>query len=453
MIDRRDCKSEEVNKDSENISSKSMKKSGNIFSKKSIKFPDKYIPFKIETEEIFDTSISNIIEISNNPLSSRKNTINKLLDDSYKIGKMNLEIFNRNNLYNDSKQSYCSTNLLKTNTIKSILTEKNFMIENKKKDIINNILKKNSTSKKSDVFKFKKYCFFPGKINSYSPNNFRPNALLTTRNDNTRPLFIKKFLSIGKINNQVRHILPKKNFDSYKKIDINLHNNIQGKFDYNINNVSVVSSSLNSIKLLSALNVNVKHKRNLNINVNYLNNAHTTNNKKSYLNKINLNLNNDSNHQKNNDLKTNRFTSNLKISQLKMPYTERNSSNRYNLDKKDLIENNYDKKSYREIKINNEKGEKNVMKFLKITNEKNKLLFKKPHPVKLKIDPNKINKINLNSENIRQSKMEKISNMVGKPGFKGLKINNFPKIYELKDINNTDPNSSKRDSRRNFKAF
>ena len=66
MIDRRDCKSEEVNKDSENISSKSMKKSGNIFSKKSIKFPDKYIPFKIETEEIFDTSISNIIEISNN---------------------------------------------------------------------------------------------------------------------------------------------------------------------------------------------------------------------------------------------------------------------------------------------------------------------------------------------------------------------------------------------------
>jgi len=333
------------------------------------------------------------------------------------------------------------------------------------------------------------------KMPSNTPVNYRPSGFLTSRNENTPSVLKTNFLKDNsnctmqkQIEKNINSSKPSfkleidrkesnmvKNSISIKKIISNIitprnkevsaikktHSSRQN-FDIanNANQSNKVlsqksSSNNNTIKSPSILNINLNLNLNVNLNMN-TNNAKgfTQNFKKKrsenlFISKKNLEKNIE-------EIPSKLNRANSKNSEGKLPLTER--SKRNSLLKEQSMTTNQGKK-LTELKISSgvtltKPINNNILIPRKSGNnsENKKIILKKSDPVNVKINFNNKMKINteekfakyyLNTEPNKDPSLE----ISAKNTLKGIKINNFDKIYEFKDSPQKNHNSTNRGSK------
>jgi hypothetical protein len=238
----------------------------------------------------------------------------------------------------------------------------------------------------------------------------------------------------------------------------------------NLNKVSHApksSANYHSIKSPSVFNINLNLNLNLNLNVNT---TTSTNSKgfssKNFSKKLNENT---INPKKIIDRQADEVIPNpaLKIQTAdskksdgkKFAFTDRGK--RESLTKKPSITSQQGQKMIEikaQYKTNPNKPLSNNFQIPKVgsmnNSDKNKLIFKKSNPINLKIDLNAKLKAEDKQEKTTHVKTESYSlEGSARMAFKGIKINNFDKIYQLKDSPKKQPNSTNRESKEKVKKL
>jgi hypothetical protein len=331
------------------------------------------------------------------------------------------------------------------------------------------------------------------KIPSATPVNYRPSGFLTSRNENTPSVLKTNFLKENSNNCTMQKHLDK-NINSSKpsfkieidrkettmvKNSISIKNIISNIITPRNNEVPVIkktptsrqnidiiptqtkkvfsqkcSSNNNTVKSPSILNINLNLNLNVNLNMNTNNQKGFSQNFKKkrsenlFITKKNLEKNIE-------EIQSKSIRAHSKNSEAKFPLTERSKRNSLLKEQSMTVQQG---KKLTELKINSgltlSKPMNNILIPRKSgTNSENKkIVLKKSDPVNVKINLN--NKMKVNTEE-KFAKYYLNTEPNKDPGFevctkntmKGIKINNFDKIYEFKDSPQKNPYSTNRGSK------
>ena len=480
LIEKRDC-SEEVSKETNDKYSTFLKNSVvKRINENSLSFSINDSNFYGNVRELInDETISNKYKSLNSSFSQ----MTKIVDLTTKKESQKQEKINKNIYSNKEIKLKYSSQFCEQSTKPSLLPL-NRIQKNSVKQIKNNIFFNNNKTKPSLKFT-KEKSITPliriSKIALNTPTNYKQNGFLTSRNENTPSTLLSKNRAKEKIINQLTKIdnlksNSKKNLDKNKNILIkrtysikkmisnivisnNLikkpssKNNVIVKKEININERKVGKPSFykKDIKSPSIYNINLDLNLNLNLNLNT--------NYKSFYKKpsesiitINYNNNCGKNQKETSLFKLKSLYSKRSENEMKIPLTERILSNRPYIKKK-LSSCSQPGGQYFEEKLKrygSNDQEKTLCKLYdfpkKPINEINRKQSKNTKPINLKIDLNRLclkdskplnnTKKNFSKENIKENK-----NVI-----KGIKINNFEKIYKIKEVPIRPPNSTNRDS-------
>ena len=496
LLERRDCLEEDedgtIEKHSKLFRTSVIKR----FNENSISFSINNSHYKGVVKDLFSDEISFINEIAYN---SSFSLINSFM-------KKNSDLINKKE--NTQKRHLLKKNIFSNKEIKLRYSSQN--VENsakpslipvscKKRILMKNII--NTKTKKSLKSNHKEKSITPlirnPKIPLNTPVNCKPIGFMTSRNENTPSKLLRQNLANEKslkpvskmtdkncnfkpqlkVNLDRNHNLMIKNTISIKKMisdivsnksvmkkppSISKHmveNNIKTNKKLNIDKPS--SFNYHSIKSPSVFNINLNLNLNLNLNMNSSYKAFSHRFSKIPSEGI-ININTKKTVSKNHDdtrpFKLNSLNSKRSDRELKMTLTDRNSSKRQSVNKKLSINSQPKEKHSTEIKgrykNNNDKA---VCKHFEMPKnnkyEINKIPFKKTNPI-LKIDLNKYSTLEPKQPEIsKKSSKECITDNKSKLNFKGIKINNFEKIYELKNTPKKPPNSTNRNSKDKVKKL
>lgn len=397
----------------------------------------------------------------------------------------------------DFLSRYKHKNLEKIN--KKLLNPINTKHQNSLKILMNNMIFNDLHKNKKPLQILKEKSNTPiiriQKMPSNTPVNYRPSGFLTSRNENTPSVLKTNFLKdnsnyiVKNIDKNINSSKPSfkleidrkernmvKNSISIKKIISNIITPRNKEISImkktptsrqNIDNPSCIQnnkvlsqkscSNNNTIKSPSVLNINLNLNLNVNLNMNTNNpKGFAQNFKKKRSENIFISKKNLDKNVEEYTTKSNR--ANSKNSEGKLPLTERSKKN--SLLKEQSL-NTQQTKKITELKINSGvvinkpiNNNNNIIIPRKSGNnsENKKIILKKSEPVNVKINFNNKMKINteekfakyyLNTEPNKDPSFE----ISAKNTMKGIKINNFDKIYEFKDSPQKNPNSTNRGSK------